>query len=158
MKRSQSRPATLEASTHPWRWALFGLALALIAGILILFPFDWLEGAWPAYSRLFDVIFATAAAHMIGHATIFFIAGLLLLAALRVLREQPVRYLALMLAGALTQEGVQSLFKRELPALGDARDLPLDLAGFTLAYSVVWLGSRRWLLSVNHSADGGAAK
>lgn len=110
---------------------------ALVAGALVLFPFDWLADVWPAYARLFDIVFATALAHHIGHSTIFFLAGLLALFAFPALRPRPGLYLAVMAFGALGEEALQSLFKLHLPTLGDGRDLLFDLAGFVTAYAVV---------------------
>lgn len=138
-------PAPTEPSTaRPTRdrrtvWAVrlrIGVVVAA-AGVLVLFPFDWLEQVWPAYGRVFDVVFATALAHHIGHATIFFIAGLLALAAFPALRARPLGYLGVMALGALGEEALQSLFKGQLPTLGDGRDLLFDLAGFTAAYLVM---------------------
>jgi hypothetical protein len=107
------------------------------AGVLILFPFDWLANVWPAYSRLFDIVFATALAHHIGHATIFFLAGLLALFGFPALRPRPWRYLGVMALGALGEEALQSLFKHDLPTPGDARDLFFDLLGFVAANLLV---------------------
>jgi hypothetical protein len=121
----------------------------LMAGALVLFPFDWLADVWPAYARLFDVVFATALAHHIGHATIFFLAGLLALLAFPTLRPRPWLYLAVMAFGALGEEALQSLFKRQLPTLGDGRDLLFDLAGFAAAYTVV--GVRRCFTRAENS-------
>jgi hypothetical protein len=115
---------------------------ALVAGALVLFPFDWLADVWPAYAQLFDVIFATALAHHIGHTTIFFLSGLLALFALPALRPHPWFYLAVMAFGALGEEVLQSLSKHQLPTLGDGRDLLFDLIGFAAAYAVVWVGRR----------------
>ncbi len=109
----------------------------LMAGALVLFPFDWLADVWPAYARLFDIVFATALAHHVGHATIFFLAGLLALFAFPTLRPRPWLYLAVMAFGALGEEALQSLFKLHLPTLGDGRDLLFDLAGFVAAYAIV---------------------
>jgi hypothetical protein len=118
---------------------LAGLVLVLIAGVLVLFPFDWLEEVWPAYGWVFDIVFATALAHLIGHATLFFLAGLLVLAALPPLRRRQWVYLGIMLAGAVAQEAIQSLAKLQLPTLWDGRDLLLDLAGFLAAYAVAYV-------------------
>jgi hypothetical protein len=115
----------------------------LIALILVLFPFDWLGQVWPTYGQIFDVVFATAQAHHIGHVTIFFIAGLLALFAFPSLRARPVLYIVLMMLGAVGEEALQALFKFQLPTLGDGRDLLFDLAGFVIAYSVVLLA--QWI-------------
>lgn len=114
----------------------------LMAGVLVLFPFDWLANVWPAYARLFDVVFATALAHHIGHATIFFLAGLLALFAFPALRPHPWLYLGVMALGALGEEALQSLFKLHLPTLGDGRDLLFDLIGFVAAYIVIGVWRR----------------
>ncbi len=124
-----------------WRWTpwLRMAAPALVAGGLVLFPFDWLADVWPAYGRLFDVVFATALAHHVGHATIFFVAGLVALLALAALRARPALYFAVMTLSALGEETLQSLFKLHLPTLGDGRDLLFDLAGFTAAYVAIYV-------------------
>ena len=123
--------------------ALLGgaLAVALAAG-LVLFPFDWLGNIWPAYASVFDVVFATSLSHLIGHATLFFLCGCLVLIALLALRAHPARYLGVMLIGALAQEGIQDLFKLQLPTLWDGRDLLLDLTGIVAAYLALLLARR----------------
>lgn len=122
-------------------WLRVAVPVAL-AGTLVLFPFDWLAEVWPAYAVVFDQVFATARSHAIGHATIFGIAGLLVLFALPGLRLRPARYLALMVLGAIAEELLQDLFKRQIPTIWDARDLLYDLCGFVIAYVAV----RLWLL------------
>ena len=126
------------------RFLLPGMAL-LAAAVLVLFPFDWLGNVWPWYAQVFDVVFATALAHMIGHATIFFIASVLVLYSFPALRYRPVLYLAIMLLGAVGEEALQSLFKLQLPTMWDGRDLLLDSVGITVGYGVV----RLWLLVVH---------
>ena len=119
----------------------------MAAAVLVLFPFDWLGNVWPWYAQIFDVVFATALAHMIGHATIFFIASVLVLYSFPVLRYRSVLYLAIMLLGAVGEEALQSLFKFVLPTMWDGRDLLLDSVGIIVGYGVV----RLWLLVVNKS-------
>ena len=126
------------------RFLLPGLAL-LAAAVLVLFHFDWLGNVWPWYAQIFDVVFATALSHMIGHATIFFIASVLVLLSFPALRYRPVLYFAIMLLGAVGEESLQSLFKLTLPTIWDGRDLLLDSVGFTVGYLVV----RLWLLVVS---------
>jgi len=128
------------------RLLVSGLAL-LAAAILVLFPFDWLGEVWLGYAQIFDVVFATALSHMIGHATIFFIASLLVLFSFPVLRYRPVLYFAIMLLGAVGEEALQSLFKLQLPTIWDGRDLLLDSAGIIVGYVIV----RLWLLIVTKS-------
>ena len=126
------------------RMLVAGVAL-VAAAVLVLFPFDWLGNVWPWYAQIFDVVFATALAHMIGHATIFFIASVLVLFSFPVLRYRPVLYLAIMLLGAVGEEALQSLFKFVLPTIWDGRDLLLDSVGIMVGYGVV----RLWLLKLH---------
>lgn len=128
-----------------WLW----LSPALLAVVLALFPFDWLDEVWPAYAVVFRIVFATALAHEIGHATVFLLAGLLVLLSFPGLRRRPVLYLVVMVLGALSQEALQSLFKQSLPDIWDGRDLLLDLVGFALAYGLMALFSLRLLFQIN---------
>ena len=115
----------------------FFLLPALLAAGLVLFPFDWLGDVWPAYALVFDRVFATALAHEVGHATLFLIAGLLLLLTFPALRRRPALYLVIMALGAVSEEALQDLFKLSLPGIWDGRDLLLDLTGFVVAYAVI---------------------
>ena len=122
------------------KWArkrAFWLLPALLAAVLVLFPFDWLGSIWPAYAQVFDVVFATALAHEIGHAALFGIAGLLVLFSFPRLRQQPFLYLVIMALGAVGEEALQDLFKLTPPSIWDGRDLLLDLIGFAVAYIIV---------------------
>jgi len=115
------------------------LVFALAAIVLVLFPFDWLGEVWPAYAQVFDQVFATALSHEIGHATLFFIASLLILSSFPILRFRPLLYLMVMALGALGEEALQSLFKLQLPTIWDGRDLLLDLVGIVMAYIAIRL-------------------
>jgi hypothetical protein len=121
---------------------LIVLGMLAAAAVLVLFPFDWLGNVWPAYASVFDVVFATSLSHIIGHATLFFLCGCLLLIALPRLRAHPRRYLGVMLIGAFAQEALQSLFNSRLPTIWDGRDLLLDLTGIVVAYLVLLLARR----------------
>ena len=123
------------------RWSLaarVAVPLVLVAAFL-LFPFDWLADVWPAYGQVFDIVFTGPASHMIGHATLFFLAGMLLLLTLPALRLRPRLYIALLALGALSEECIQGLARQRLPTLGDGRDLLLDVLGFCAAYGVFML-------------------
>lgn len=111
---------------------------ALLAALLVLFPFDWLSDVWPAYALVFDRVFATVLAHEIGHATIFLLAGLLILCTLPRLRGHVLLYVLIMALGALSEETFQALSRWRTPNVGDGRDLGLDALGFALAYLLVW--------------------
>ena len=122
---------------------LWPLAIGLV---LVLFPFDWLSNAWPAYRQVFEQVFVSAREHHIGHSTLFFIVGLIVLLSFPALRTRPVLYFGLMFSAAIAQELVQDLFKFVLPDLSDGTDLLFDAVGFTLAYLIVWGGQSvlRW--------------
>ena len=100
-----------KGSKYPWgripaRFLIAG-GVAAVAGILVLFPFDWLGEVWPAYAAVFDRVFVNAQAHLIGHATLFGVAGLLVLYAFPPLRGRPGRYLLVMAMGAVGQEALK---------------------------------------------------
>ena len=143
--------------TRRVQWRIAGMVTLVVAALaLVLFPFDWLEGVWPAYGHLFDRVFVGPREHAIGHATLFCIAGGLALVALPVLRRRPALYLAVSGLGALAEEAVQDLFKRQMPTAGDARDLLFDTLGITAAYVLMRLG--HWLLGRHGPrAEPGAA-
>ncbi len=120
------------------------LWLALFAAVLVLFPFEWLSDVWPAYALVFDRVFATALAHEIGHATIFLLAGLLLLRSMPRLRRYPLFYMVILVLGALGEELLQALsLNRWQPSdVIDWRAFGFDTLGFVLAYLLVWLWRR----------------
>ncbi len=105
---------------------------------LVLFPFDWLANVWPAYRQVFEQVFVGAREHHIGHISLFFIVGLLILLSFPALRTRPFLYYGLLLSAALAQEAVQDLFKSQIPDLVDGLDLLFDAVGFTVAYLCVW--------------------
>jgi len=129
------QPSTSDRRARIVRRALL-IGGPLVAAGLVLFPFDWLGNVWPAYRAIFDVVFATPLSHIIGHAALFGLTGLLLLA-LPLLRARPAVYLAIMAAGALAEEAIQALAKRSWPTWWDARDLALDLVGSVVALLLV---------------------
>ena len=114
---------------------LWPLAIGLV---LVLFPFDWLANVWPAYHQAFEQVFVGAREHHIGHITLFFIVGLLVLLSFPSLHPRPLLYFGLLIAAALAQEAVQDLFKLQIPDLVDGLDLLFDAIGFTVAYLCVW--------------------
>lgn len=122
----------------------------LVGLCIVLFPFDWLVGVWPAYGRLFDQVFVTARDHFLGHATMFFLMSLLVLLSVPALRARPALYLGLMLLVGVGQETIQAIFKQQPPNIYSGRDLLVyDLTGIVLAYLVVfawhWLFFRKSL-------------
>lgn len=130
------RPIRLSSRVEVYFWPL------LVALAVTLFPFDWLGEVWPAYGQVFDVVFATALSHQIGHATMFFLAGLFVMLSVPLLQRRTALYLGVMLAVAVGQEALQALFKWQLPTIWDGRDLFFDPTGFTLAYLLLWVWLR----------------
>lgn len=129
----------------------FMLWLAPLAALLVLFPFDWLSEVWPAFGHLFDQIFVSEREHALGHATLFTLAGLLVLGSMPRLRKKPVLYTLIMVVGALGEEFFQALSKWQMPNLGDGRDLGFDALGFALAYLLVWVW---WWLAQMRAVNG----
>jgi hypothetical protein len=119
---------------HEVRW--WPVALALV---VVLFPFDWLGEVWPFFGQALAVVFVTARDHAIGHATMFFLLGTLMLLALPRLGQRPFLYLGAILLVALGQETLQDLFKQQSPTLWDGRDMLFDLTGALVAFSAFWL-------------------
>ncbi len=109
-----------------------------IGVVLVLFPFDWLGNVWPAYQQVFERVFVGAREHHIGHSTLFFIVGLIVLLSFPALRTRPLLYFGLMISAAIAQELVQDLFKFVVPDLTDGLDLLFDALGFAFAYLAVW--------------------
>ncbi len=143
------QPSTGDRRAQNIRRALL-IGGPLAAASLVLFPFDWLGEVWPGYAQVFDVVFATPLSHIIGHAALFGLTGLVLLLAVPALRARPAAFLAVMVAGALTEEAIQALAKHAWPTWWDGRDLVMDMVGAVVALALV-LGWRR-------ITDGGANK
>src|SRR5260370_15051131 len=91
--------------------------------VLVLFPFDWVANVWPAYRQVFEQVFVGAREHHIGHSTLFFIVGMLVLINFPALRTRPLLYFGLMILAAIAQELLQDIFKFALPDLLDGLDL-----------------------------------
>jgi hypothetical protein len=130
------RPLRLFGGIDVYLWPV------LVALVVTLFPYEWLSGVWPAFGSIFDPVFATTRAHLIGHTTLFFLLGLLVLLSVPLLQRRPLRYFALILLVALGQEALQALFKRHLPTAWDGLDLLLDLTGSALAFLLLWAWQR----------------
>ena len=134
---------------------LWPLLIVLVAAILVLFPFDWLGAIWPAYGQLFDIVFATALAHHIGHITIFLLASIFILYAFPTLLARPFLYFIIMVVGALSEEALQAISKFHLPTWGDGRDLVRHEVGEDAAdESILWVW-RVWLLVEPKALEGG---
>ena len=141
-----SRLAAILRAPHLW--------IALLAVILVLFPFDWLSMVWPAYGQVFKMVFVSESRHLIGHTTLFLLAGLLVLVSLPQLLRHPLLYALLMVVGSVGEEFFQALSKWHLPDPGDGRDLLFDALGFTLAFLLGWLWWRFSNASGRRSREG----
>ena len=115
------------------------LWFVLLAALLVLFPFEWLNNIWPVYALVFDRVFATALAHEIGHATIFLLAGLLILCSMPQLCRYPLFYTVILVLGMLSEELLQalSLNRWQSSNIVDGRAFGFDTLGFVLAYLLV---------------------
>jgi hypothetical protein len=126
----------------PVLWAIQSPAhwLTLTAAVVVFFPFEWPVTVWPAYALVFDCVFATALAHVIGHTIVFLLAGLLVLNSIPRLRQYPLFYFVMMVLGSLGEEFLKLfVLNRWLaPLVSDVRSLSFDTLGFVLAYLLIW--------------------
>jgi len=136
MRRLLFGPIRLFGDMQVYLWPV------LVALLVTLFPYEWLAGIWPTFGSVFDPVFATTRAHLIGHTTLFFLLGLLILLSGPLLQRRPLPYFALILLVALGQEALQALSKLHLPTDWDGLDLLLDLTGSALAFLLLWLWQR----------------
>ncbi len=111
--------------------------------IAVLFPFGWLGQEWLPLGQVLYAVFPNAQRHAIGHSTMFFLLGLLLLAVLPGIRRRPLVYLGLILLAGIGQEFFQQLYKQSGIGFDEIRDLVTDLIGGMLAYIGYWLITRR---------------
>ena len=136
MRDTDLLATTLLFHTQPRRLARYAPLVALLA--LTLFPFGWLGQMWPAFGRALDGVFSNDARHAVGHASLFFLLGLMALGLLPRLRARPWRYLGFMLLVGTGQEFFQMLYKGRLLLFDDSRDLLTDMVGVLVALLVVW--------------------
>lgn len=106
--------------------------IALVA--LFLVPYGWLAQLSPGLSHLFNVVFYSQAAHIVGHSLIFATVGAAALRLTPGLRRRPAAYLAMILLVALAQEALQMPYKGGLQLADTIGDIGVDLA----AAAVVW--------------------
>lgn len=115
------------------------LIALLTLGALAFFPYGWLARYWPALDTVLDLLddlLPNDVGHIVGHAMIFFVVGLIVLLAIPKLMRSPMIFFGLVLLGGLSQEILQLSYKRH-PRIGDsAFDLLIDLIGAALAFLV----------------------
>lgn len=123
------------------RRRLIALLILLAAGGL--FPFGWLGREWPAFNAWLGFIFRSLAAHIAGHALIFFSLGLATLATVPDLGRRPRLYAALMLVAAFGQELLQKTHKGLIFHPDDLADILVDLIAAALAFATWAWWARR---------------
>jgi hypothetical protein len=113
------------------------LPLVAVAGLLALlwFPFDWLATVWPAFGFPFRQVFRNSHDHFVGHSVFFFAVGFLTLAVFPPLRRKPQWYFPGLVAAALIQETIQSLFRRHIPTFTDFNAFRGDALGGVSAFA-----------------------
>jgi hypothetical protein len=106
-----------------------------IAGIL--FPMAWLGRFSTGFRRAFDALFGPLWVHILMHAGLFAVLGILIGAQLR--RKKNGLRLALfaMLLVGLLQEGLQSLSAGRILPAGSLFDLGIDLAGGLIGVAII---------------------
>jgi hypothetical protein len=117
------------------------IALAALLAVA-LFPFGWLTEVWPAFDQLMGFLFASEAAHAVGHSVIFALVGSALLVAFPALRRRPGLYLLVILAIGIGQEAFQLLYKGRPVALNDVTDLGTDLVAAGVVWALWYIGLR----------------
>ena len=132
-----------------------GPLLALV--VFTLFPYGWLAELWPWADQIATFLFATEAAHAVGHALIFACVGAAMLAVFPALRRQPWRYLALILVVAVAQEGFQLLYKGRGVVLNDLTDIGTDLVAAGVVFALVRASLAQRKGTVGGTADPPAA-
>jgi hypothetical protein len=103
--------------------------------VLVLLPYGWIAEHLVWLDAIVELLFATEAAHALGHAVAFTAVGSALLWIFPGLLDRPWRYLGLALLVALGQEGLQLITKGRGVVLNDITDIGTDLvaAGLVLA-------------------------
>ncbi len=111
--------------------------IALIAACLV--PYGWVAQQSPTLDYLFNEVFHSQAAHIVGHAAIFAGIGGLSLRRFPALRGRPAVYAALILSLALGQELFQVLYKGQLYLDDTLGDLLVDMT----AAAITWGAARQ---------------
>lgn len=110
----------------------------------ILLPMAWFTRFSAMYSRLFQSVFSPLWMHVLTHAFLFAVLAYLLASfvtprmSLVTRKHVTLVILALVLVVALTQEGLQLLYKSRPPGLDELFDLGVDLVGASVGMLVFW--------------------
>jgi VanZ family protein len=119
------------------RWFIGGGILAIFL-VGVLFPYGVLADNFSIFRRLFYGTLGSEKMHWIGHFSIFFCLGLLLLFIFPRLRTLPLWYGLIILVSAIGQEFFQLLYKQRRVVFDDFKDIAIDLAGAVVAFGLVW--------------------
>lgn len=111
--------------------------------VFALIPYGWIAENNPAFGRFANWLFATEAAHAVGHSLIFAGIGSALLACFPALLRQPWRYVGLILLIGVAQEGLQLAYKGRGVILNDLTDLAIDLLAACVVYAIAHAIVRR---------------
>lgn len=114
--------------------------IALLA--FALFPFGWLTQLWATADLVGDTLFPNEVAHAVGHAAIFMAIGATLLLVFPGLRRRPLPYFGLVLFIALTQEGIQLIYKQRGVVLNDITDIGTDLVAAALVFALWYIKTK----------------
>lgn len=119
------------------------LLLLLVLLAWVLFPAIGLATVWPEFGIAINAIFPTAVAHTIGHFSLHFLLGLVVLLTFPRLRHHYWLYFGLMLLVGLTQEALQAPFKGQWLSMDNAYDLTIDTLGTGAALCLAWAWSKK---------------
>jgi hypothetical protein len=104
--------------------------------VFALIPYGWIAEANPWMQPFLYTLFATEAAHAVGHSLIFAAVGWALLACFPGLLARPWRYLLLILIVALAQEGLQLAYKGRGIIVNDLTDIGIDLVAAAAVFAL----------------------
>jgi hypothetical protein len=119
------------------------LAPLVALTLLVLLPYGWIAEHLAWLDALVELLFATEAAHALGHAVAFAAVGSALLWIFPGLLERPWGYLGLALLVALGQEGLQLITKGRGVVLNDLTDIGTDLVAAGLIFALARRAARR---------------
>jgi hypothetical protein len=118
------------------------LAPLAILVIVALIPYGWIAEHWAWLDAIVELLFASEAAHAVGHTLIFAAVGATLLWIFPGLLARPWPYFGLILIVALAQEGLQLLTKSRGVVLNDLTDIGTDLVAAGLALAIARQAAR----------------
>lgn len=119
------------------------LSLLIVLLAIALFPFGWLAEVWPLFDRFTGFLFASEAAHAVGHSLIFALIGTALLVAFPALRGRFGLYMLIIGLVGIGQESFQLLYKNRPVVLNDVTDLGTDLVAAGVVWGLWYIGTQQ---------------